>query len=282
VTTRLRPINGRGLVGFITASFVALVLLALWPTGGPSSAAEGVGSSPTPLARAGAEPPITQPTRRPLPPSPGVAATTSLPVPRCRYDDVELVVDYEDWATTLVDTIGQMPRTYAPRDLVAVTTAGLPGRGSVRSLVVDDLRALARAARRAGRPLAVQSAYRSFERQRTVFAEWVAVSGEAEARRFSARPGHSEHQLGTAIDFREANGPPPWEIDFGATPVGRWLGEHAWQFGFVMSYPRGGEELACYGPEPWHFRYVGRDIADQVHSSGMTLREWLWSAGGAG
>jgi D-alanyl-D-alanine carboxypeptidase len=94
----------------------------------------------------------------------------------------------------------------------------------------------------------------------------------------SARAGHSEHQLGTALDFRSARGPDPWDLeDWGATPEGRWLAENAHRFGFVMSYPAGQESVTCYIYEPWHYRYVGREVAQEVMASGLTLREWLWS-----
>ena len=94
----------------------------------------------------------------------------------------------------------------------------------------------------------------------------------------SARPGHSEHQLGTAIDFRSADdATPPWQLDdFADTDAGGWLRDHAWEYGFVLSYPRGEAAETCYSYEPWHFRYVGRDIARAVHDSGETLRRYLW------
>ena len=98
-----------------------------------------------------------------------------------------------------------------------------------------------------------------------------------QALKESARPGHSEHQLGTALDFRSAAGPPAWELDdWAQTPAGAWMAEHAPRFGFVMSYPRGEEETVCYAYESWHYRYVGRDVARTVRESGLTLREWLW------
>jgi D-alanyl-D-alanine carboxypeptidase len=198
-------------------------------------------------------------------------------LPECRYDDLPATAaGYDDWATTLVDTIRALPDTYEPPDLVTVSQAGIAGSGRIRELIVDDLARLADAAAAAGVPLAVQSAYRSHERQRVVFAGWEAASGHEEALRFSARPGHSEHQLGTAVDLREADGPAPWTVQFGARPAGRWLADHAWEFGFVLSYPDGAEAQTCYGAEPWHVRYVGREAAADLQASGLTLREWLW------
>ena len=108
------------------------------------------------------------------------------------------------------------------------------------------------------------------------FAGWVRTSGEAEARRFSARAGHSEHQLGTAIDFKAAGGGSPWTPAFARSRHARWLAANAWRFGWIQSYPPGAETQTCYGAEAWHYRYVGRDVAAEVHASGMTLRAWLW------
>jgi D-alanyl-D-alanine carboxypeptidase len=202
-------------------------------------------------------------------------------LPDCRYDDVPVPrASYDDWASTPVDPIWGLPESYVPPDLVPVSRAGIVGGGTIRELVVDDLAALADAADAAGVPLAVQSAYRSHARQAAVFAEWVASSGEAEALRFSARPGHSEHQLGTTLDLRAAAGPAPWRVAFAARPTGRWLAAHSWEFGFVVSYPEGMEARTCYGAEAWHVRYVGRDEAAAVAASGLTLREWLWQAFG--
>jgi D-alanyl-D-alanine carboxypeptidase len=202
-------------------------------------------------------------------------------LPACRIDDVPAMrVEPSEWASTIVDTMWALPADYDPPDLVLVSDAGLAGSGRVRAIIVDDLRAMAAAAADDGRPLAVQSAYRTFDRQATVFAGWVASSGYDEAVRFSARPGHSEHQLGTAVDLREANGPAPWQVSFADRPTGRWLLRHAWEFGFVESYPAGAENVTCYGPEPWHYRYVGRAVASDVHRSGLTLREWLWQHDG--
>jgi D-alanyl-D-alanine carboxypeptidase len=186
-----------------------------------------------------------------------------------------------DWAGTLVDPLTTLGRDYVPPDLVPVSRAGIGGGGSVRKLVVDDLRALDRAARSAGVHLRVVSAYRSYRKQQSTFAHWVAVGGYRQAVATSARPGHSEHQLGTAIDFGEAGRPDPWNQSFGSTKAGRWLLVNAAQFGFVGSYPAGRQDEVCYDPEPWHFRYVGRADAMAIAASGLTLRTWLWRSSAA-
>src|SRR5262249_34206130 len=92
----------------------------------------------------------------------------------------------------------------------------------------------------------------------------------------SARPGHSEHQLGTVIDFGEVGRPDPWDDSFATSKAGRWLLDHAAGFGFVESYPAGRQDEVCYDPEAWHFRYVGRATAAELAAPGLTLRTWLW------
>jgi zinc D-Ala-D-Ala carboxypeptidase len=200
------------------------------------------------------------------------------PLPACRYDDVPTRhQDYDDWRLTLLDTIYRLPESYAPTDLVLASEAGLSPDYKLRSLVISDLTALVQAANAAGVALELQSAYRSYSYQATVFEGWVKKQGEAVALQSSARPGHSEHQLGTALDFRSAGGPPAWELaDWAATPEGAWLAENAWQYGFVMSYPKNKQDITCYIYEPWHYRYVGREVAKAVNDSDLTLREWLW------
>jgi len=109
------------------------------------------------------------------------------------------------------------------------------------------------------------------------------VGGYDHALRTSARPGHSEHQLGTTFDFTSLGGRPPWEYaDWAATPAGGWMAANAWRYGFVMSYPRNSFARVCYDYEPWHYRYLGRQAAAEVRASGLTLREWLWLRGSGG
>jgi D-alanyl-D-alanine carboxypeptidase len=187
-----------------------------------------------------------------------------------------------DWSRTMVDWINRVPSTYRPPHLVPVSLAGLSGGGSVRAELIPDLRAMAIAARAAGAPLAVSSAYRSYSNQVTTFGYWVARYGYASAIFGSARRGHSEHQLGTTIDFRSLGRGDPWGIrgfDWATTRAGRWMMLNGWKYGFVMSYPKGKKAQVCYGYEPWHYRYFGRTVARAIQLSGLTTRVWLWRHG---
>jgi D-alanyl-D-alanine carboxypeptidase len=211
---------------------------------------------------------------------PPTAAAGSLPA--CRIGD-----HLTEWRAprqfrvTVLDWWYRLPASYRP-PLASVGRAGFPRGGSVRPDVIPDLRALRRAARAAGIPIGILSAYRSAATQASVFRRWVAIGGYDQALRTSARSGHSEHQLASAIDFTIPGAAQPWHhVDWGSTRTGRWLRANAWRYGFVMSYPVGARSRTCYDGEPWHYRWVGRDIASRVRASGLPLRAWLWRHGGA-
>jgi D-alanyl-D-alanine carboxypeptidase len=165
---------------------------------------------------------------------------------------------------------------------VSTSNAGLNGGYYVRSFVIADLAQMAAAARDAGAAIGVASAYRSYSTQVATFNSWVSETGYEDALLVSARPGHSEHQLGTTLDLKTAGGPDPWEVNFASTAAGSWLRDNAWRYGFVMSYPYGpSPSVTCYAYEPWHYRYFGRALAAAIHDSAQTSREYLWDHGSA-
>jgi len=243
-----------------------------------------VSPSPTPTPTLSPTPtlaPTPAPTAPP-PPAPTVAPTpspgTGNVLPQCAYMDVLTPHHgYGDWPISLLDTIYHVPAWYAPGDLVDSGSAGMNGGYLLRSLLAADLQQMAADARAAGAPIALVSGYRSHAQQQATFDYWVSVGGYEQALRTSARAGHSEHQLGTAIDVTSEGGAAPWEYaDWAATPAGAWMAANAWQYGFVMSYPRGAFDRTCYDYEPWHYRYVGRALAAEIQASGRTPREVIW------
>jgi len=206
------------------------------------------------------------------------ATQTVPPLPACDVADAPApYTGYDQWRYTLVDTHFRLPADYAPPDLVSTSQAGLNGGHELRSFVIPHLAAMAKAAAAAGHRIAVQSAYRSYQTQVTTFQYWVKVDGYAYALKSSARPGHSEHQLGTTLDIRAEGGKAPWDYqDWAATPTGAWVAANAWRYGFVLSYPKGYASQTCYMYEPWHYRYVGPDEAKTIHERGVTTRAYLW------
>jgi D-alanyl-D-alanine carboxypeptidase len=207
-----------------------------------------------------------------------VSVSAATAPPACRYDDVlTRHTAYSDWNRTLLDTIFMVGRSYVPPRLVSVSNANIGGSGRVRRFVIADLRALAAAARQANAAVRVVSAYRSYGTQATLYQREVRRFGVNRARSQVARAGHSEHQLGTTLDFGSAaTAKDPWTSDWGQTKAGSWMRQNAWRFGFVMSYPRNKRSATCYRYEPWHWRYVGRDMAAAMRASGLTPRQYLW------
>ena len=201
------------------------------------------------------------------------------PLPSCAVaDTLTQHRTLADWPRSLLDSRYRLASTYAPTDLRSTADAGLNGGYKVRAHVIADLKAMAKAARAAGARLSVQSAYRSYATQKTTFQYWVDLHGYDYALKESARAGHSEHQLGTSIDFRSYGGPAPWDLtDWATTKAGKWMKANAWKYGFIMSYPKGKTSVTCYMYEPWHYRYVGRERAIWVRASEVTLREFLWA-----
>jgi D-alanyl-D-alanine carboxypeptidase len=212
-------------------------------------------------------------------PPPAVAVG---PLPECRLDDILTEPrGYDDWQHIQVDWILSLGSGYKPPDLVSIYNAGVTGGGLIRKVAFDDLKAMADAARTAGLPLGNVSAYRGYKQQVKLFNGYAGYNSRKGTYRsfdsavtFSARPGHSEHQTGLTIDFAAAGST---KFVNEATATGKWLAKHGWEYGWLMSYPKGKTDVTCYRYEPWHYRYVGRDLAKTIHESGLTIREYLWA-----
>jgi D-alanyl-D-alanine carboxypeptidase len=226
-------------------------------------------------------PPVVPVTPTAATPTPdGQPPITNLePPPPCALGEVPTPLSRQtDWHLTLVDPDLMVPSTYVPYDLVGSDAAGFSPFFQVRAVMVPDLRRMGDAAAAAGASLGIASAYRSYDTQVWTFSYWVNELGYDYAILSSARAGHSEHQLGLAIDFQSYGGPEPWTYHNFATDTaaGAWLAANAWKYGFIMSYPYGSTPKSCYGFEPWHYRYFGVEDAALIHASGLTTREWMW------
>ncbi|AEG45578.1 M15 family metallopeptidase [Isoptericola variabilis] len=163
------------------------------------------------------------------------------------------------------------PVDWAPDDLVTPDVPTFDRHFELRPVAARALERLAAAAHAAtGQRLVLASGYRPYAYQQELYARYVRQHGPDAADEFSARAGHSEHQTGLAADVT-AEGVRFTEV--GSTALGRWLADHAWEHGFVVRYPEGGEALTGYRPEPWHLRYVGPELAAYVHHGGFVTLE---------
>ena len=102
-----------------------------------------------------------------------------------------------------------------------------------------------------------------------LYNSYVNRDGKAKADTYSARPGHSEHQTGLAMDINNASDA------FNNTPEAKWIAANCWKYGFILRYPQGKQNITGYKYESWHVRYLGNDLAKEVYNSGLTLEEFL-------
>jgi len=202
--------------------------------------------------------PVTQPKTAPL------------------FDKTAFSLDVADSLWVVADKLRPLnPKNYKPANLV---TLKLPHRyePTMSSNAAGSYEVMYAAAKADGVSLVIQSAYRSYSNQVGVYNGWVARLGQAKADLQSARPGHSEHQIGLSVDIAAGNRKCTIAECFADTPEGRWLTEHAWEYGWVLRYPKGLTHITGYKYEPWHWRYVGRGLAAEMHKTpNITLEEFF-------
>jgi D-alanyl-D-alanine carboxypeptidase len=169
------------------------------------------------------------------------------------------------------------PADYAPADL---TAPDMPTRLNasnaemqIRAEAAMALKHLAADATSAGYNLLLSSGYRSYVTQVTVYNGYVASRGQTAADTDSARPGHSEHQTGWAADLGVTDGTCLLQQCFGNLPAGKWLAASAYKYGFIIRYPADKTTVTGYSYEPWHIRYVGTTLAQEMHTQGITTLE---------
>ena len=161
--------------------------------------------------------------------------------------------------------------TYIDGILIANKTYPLPStyNPGVNSTANAALQKMFAAAKKEGLNLFVRSGFRSYSTQKYLYNSYVNRDGAAAADRYSARPGHSEHQTGLAFDINKANS------GFEGSKEAKWLAANCYKYGFIIRYPKGKESITGYIYEPWHIRYLGVDTATAVYNSGLCLEEYL-------
>lgn len=162
--------------------------------------------------------------------------------------------------------------TFVDGILVVNKTYGLPadyGTPSLNANALAQFNKLTQEAAKLGLSIKCSSGYRSYSDQERIYNNYVAIDGIVKADTYSARPGHSEHQTGLAIDVNSI------DYTFLDTPECEWLAKNAHKFGFIIRYPKGKETVTGYSYEPWHIRFLGVDTATAVYNSGLCLEEYL-------
>ncbi|MCD4756242.1 M15 family metallopeptidase [bacterium] len=181
----------------------------------------------------------------------------------------------------LVNKKYQLPSTYKPTDLVKASNSGIRKGENyyLRSIIIDDLRDLITDSKNDGIDLSIVSGYRSYNTQESTYNYWISYYNNCVSctDKVSARAGHSQHQLGTTLDFSSNEIGDALGSQFGGTKASNWLVENAYKYGFVIGYPQGYESTTGYSYESWHYRYIGKSNALEQRSSGMILEMYLRS-----
>jgi D-alanyl-D-alanine carboxypeptidase len=235
----------------VVAAGVALVAGLFVGGGGPFANASGAGATPTP-------------TEEPRPAPEAVAPPASVDT----FDRAKFSIDDPNSIWVVVNKLRPLnPPDHVPPDLVFVDVP-YTFEPELRQEAADAVIAMFNAASaEAGLSLASNSAYRSFAAQENIY-----VGDDLS----TARPGFSEHQTGLSIDIGAESGECSIEQCFGDLPEGVWLRDNAWRFGFVMRYPPDKTPVTGYEWEPWHFRYVGTELAAEMRETGViTLEEFF-------
>ena len=161
--------------------------------------------------------------------------------------------------------------TYVDGILIANKTYALPASYNPGGLLSECSEAFNRMqsdAAAAGLTIWNASGFRSYDLQQSLYTRYSNRDGKAAADRYSARPGHSEHQTGLAIDLNEITS------SFANTAEGKWIAQNCWRYGFILRYMEGKEAQTGYMYEPWHIRYVGVEAAEKIYASGLCLEEY--------
>lgn len=164
-----------------------------------------------------------------------------------------------------------LPESYAIESLVSVPQHLHAKDGKAYLLDERALKAyesMYDAAKLDGITLVILSAHRTHAFQKNLYNRYVEKNGQMAADTFSARPGHSEHETGLAVDLNDIS------EKFDQTKAFKWLDENAHRYGFILRYPKGKTHLTGYVYEPWHYRFVGEVLAEALKTSDMTLDEY--------
>jgi D-alanyl-D-alanine carboxypeptidase len=209
------------------------------------------------------------------------------PKPVTIFDPPKYSIDEADSIWVVVNKQRQIsPLKYQPASLAFPAFAkpkvqnpfGLQMREEAALATVELATAMAEAGKGT---LILNSGFRTYKNQQGLYNRTRDTRGLAVAEKLSARPGHSEHQLGLAADFSVKGQGCVIMACFGKTAAGIWLAENAHEYGFIMRYPKGNKPITGFQYEPWHFRYVGVELATEMKTKGIKTLEEFWGLGPA-
>ena len=179
--------------------------------------------------------------------------------------------NYQAEKLMLVNKYYYLDKDYEPNNIVTTSGTYSYANNSLNEETYNAYQELYDAAKLEGYTILIVSSYRNYEYQEELWNERKTMYGTRKADEYAARAGHSEHQTGYAIDvadFYDTND------KFGDTESFTWMKNNAHKYGFILRYPKDKEDITGYSYEPWHYRYVGKEIADKIYKENITFDEY--------
>lgn len=266
-----RVITRRAVLSAAVGSAGTALLAACGAQGAKGRSASSTGSSPTSSPSVS---PFTSPSESPATQTASATPTGSPSVSKAASASPAAVRPSVESSPESLRCLVNKMRPFAQKDWAPSDLVDFEGQ-QLRAEAAQAARTMMDAAKAEGVTLTVSSAYRSYAVQQQTYQHWVSVNGQKVADQLSARPGYSEHQTGLAIDFSSPEGCRLEEC-YEDTRAGRWLAKNAQNYGFILRFPKGQQAVTGYLFEPWHYRYLGKDLTARYVASGAnTLEEFL-------
>lgn len=266
-----RVITRRTVLSAAVGSAGAALLAACGTQGAKGHSASSTGSSPTSSPSVS---PFTSPSESPAAQTASATPTGSPSVSKAASASPAAARPSVESSPESLRCLVNKMRPFAQKDWAPSDLVDFEGQ-QLRAEAAQAARTMMDAAKAEGVTLTVSSAYRSYAVQQQTYQHWVSVNGQKVADQLSARPGYSEHQTGLAIDFSSPEGCRLEEC-YEDTRAGRWLAKNAQNYGFILRFPKGQQAVTGYLFEPWHYRYLGKDLTARYVASGAnTLEEFL-------
>ena len=187
------------------------------------------------------------------------------------YTGITTITNYND-TSALVNKYNQLPKDVKYDDIVTIEKPySSDGKRQTRKVAYDAFKQMADDAAKDGIKIWVVSGFRTWDQQTSLFNNSEKKNGLNHALIYSAKPGHSEHQLGLALDLNTTDE----NKHFENSKEYEWLKQNSYKYGFIERYKKDKEFITGYAFEPWHYRYLGVDIATKLFEENITYEEFL-------
>lgn len=190
------------------------------------------------------------------------------------YEKIQkLLAENKDDLTILVNKENPLDDDYRVKNLVSPNVIKIYDKIKLRSDTSDALKEMLDEAKKDNLTIYLRSGYRSKTDQSIIYNLSLKTKGKAYTEKYKAKPNNSEHQTGLAVDLTCDAVNKQLTPNFENTEEGKWLAENAHKYGFILRYKKDRVDDTGYGFEPWHFRYIGKEIATYIYENDLILED---------